>query len=91
MLLLAQAAKLSLREVEGYGWDVPDHSTLCRRMRRLQLKLPAAKPGARLCFVLDSTGLKVSGAGEWRARHARSGKEESKTGAPAAPAAPARR
>lgn len=101
MLLLAQAARLSLREVEGYvralrdasgyGWDVPDHSTLCRRMRRLQLKLPAAKPGGRLCFVLDSTGLKVSGAGEWRARHARSGKEESKACAPAAPAAPARR
>lgn len=90
MLMLALAARLSLREVEGYvralrdqaglSWAVPDHSTLCRRMRALDVVLPPASPGgSRLCFLLDATGLKVSGAGEWRARHAHSGKQESAT------------
>lgn len=86
MLMLALVARLSLREVEGYVralrdeadyvWDVPDHSTLCRRMRRLQVSLPPARRADKLVFLVDSTGLKVSGAGEWRARHARSGKQE---------------
>lgn len=96
MLMLALASRMSLREVEGYvralrdeadyDWDVPDHSTLCRRMRRLQMTLPPVKPGAKLFFLVDSTGLKLSGPGEWRGRHAHSGKEESKASKPAASA-----
>ncbi len=40
-------------------------------------------------FLLDSTGLKLSGPGEWRGRHPRSGKDESLTPVSAAPPVPA--
>jgi hypothetical protein len=46
---------------------VPDHSTLSRRSRCLRVKLPRTVSGP-LHLVLDSTGLKVFGEGEWKVR-----------------------
>ncbi len=46
---------------------VPDHSTLSRRSRHLRVTLPRTVSGP-LHLVLDSTGLKVFGEGEWKVR-----------------------
>lgn len=47
---------------------VPDHSTLSRRMRRLQVQLPLMPQHQARHIVCDSTGLKVYGEGEWKVR-----------------------
>ncbi len=46
---------------------VPDHSTLSRRGRTVQLQLPKRACGP-LHVVIDSSGLKVFGEGEWKVR-----------------------
>src|ERR1700754_730461 len=67
---------LALRQTEGWigsviallGLDlaVPDHSTLSRRARTLEMPpLRRSGPGP-LHLLVDSTGLKLGGAGEWR-------------------------
>src|SRR4051794_11485150 len=46
---------------------VPDYTTLCRRSRALPIDLPRKADGP-LHLILDSTGLKVYGEGEWKVR-----------------------
>jgi hypothetical protein len=46
---------------------VPDHSTLSRRGRTVQIRLPKRARGP-LQVVMDSSGLKVFGEGEWKVR-----------------------
>ncbi len=73
-LTLRAVFRLALRQTEGLigsilallGLDlaVPDHSTLSRRAETLEVSLP--RPGAGPVHLLvDSTGLKLCGAGEW--------------------------
>ena len=70
---------LTLREVEGFAssifeWmglqvTIPNYSTLCRRLGALSLVLwQKISPADRLHIVVDSTGLKVYGEGEWKVR-----------------------
>jgi len=47
--------------------DVPDHTTLSRRGKTVSVRLPKQARG-RLHLVLDSSGLKVYGEGEWKVR-----------------------
>ena len=68
---------LTLRATEGFlrslfhllEWElpVPDYTTLCKRARRLGVSL-GRKAAGPLHLVLDSTGLKVFGEGEWKVR-----------------------
>jgi hypothetical protein len=59
------ASIFELMEIE---LAVPDHSTLSRRLSQLAVKLPVLpKSGARH-VVVDSTGVKVYGEGEWKTR-----------------------
>jgi len=52
----------------GIEVSVPDHSTLSRRIGKLGIALPVLpKEGARH-VVVDSTGVKVYGEGEWKTR-----------------------
>jgi hypothetical protein len=46
----------------------PSPATLSRRRRALEVPLPVRVPPGPLHLVVDSTGLKVYGAGEWRVR-----------------------
>ena len=46
---------------------VPDHSTLSKRGKDLKVNLPK-KTSQPLNIVMDSTGLKVYGEGEWKVR-----------------------
>jgi hypothetical protein len=44
---------------------VPDHSTLGRRAGTVQLSPQPAAPGGSLHLLVDCTGLKLGGPGEW--------------------------
>jgi hypothetical protein len=75
-LTLKAVFRLALCQTEGLissvigllGLDlaVPDHSTLCRRAETLEVPRPQARrDGEPLHLLVDSTGLKLCGAGEW--------------------------
>lgn len=52
----------------GVDLIVPDYTTLCRRRQRLAVRLPVQRQQKPLHLVVDSTGLKVYGEGEWKVR-----------------------
>ncbi len=54
----------SLIEMAGLDWPVPDYSTLCRR----QVRIPYRRSAAPLNLLIDSTGIRFRGDGEWLAR-----------------------
>ena len=58
----------SLLKLAGLDWPVPDYSTLCRRQKTLAVQLPYRGSGGPLHLLVDSTGIKVRGEGEWHAR-----------------------
>jgi hypothetical protein len=51
----------------GIGLPVPDHTTLSRRGKDLEVVLPK-KASGHIDIVMDSTGLKIYGEGEWKVR-----------------------
>ena len=75
-LMLRAAFKLALRQAEGLMLSVvqllgcelavPDHTTLSRRAARLQSITRGPLPRGSLHVLIDSTGLKVYGAGQWQ-------------------------
>ncbi|MDQ3805246.1 MAG: IS5 family transposase, partial [Acidobacteriota bacterium] len=78
MATLGEVYGLPLRATEGLtrsvfrllgvGLPVPDYTTLSRRRRSLTVRLPRRAKDAPLHLVVDSTGVKVYGEGEWKAR-----------------------
>lgn len=78
LLAVGQLLHLPLRQTQGFASSVfhllnislpvPDYSTLCRRSSKLKVKL-AGKPASKIKHLLvDSSGLKVFGEGEWKVR-----------------------
>ena len=77
MLTIKEVFHLTNRGVEGFVRSlfamlnihlrVPDHSTLSKRGKRLRVRLPK-KTNQSLNLILDSTGLKLYGEGEWKVR-----------------------
>ena len=77
MLTVKEVFHLTNRSVEGFvrslfrmkkiNLRVPDHSTLSKRGKKLKVKLPK-KTSQNLNIVMDSTGLKIYGEGEWKVR-----------------------
>ena len=75
-LMLRAAFKLALRQAEGLmslivellGCELaaPDHSTVSRRSARLESITRGPLPEGPLHVLIDSTGLKVFGAGQWQ-------------------------
>lgn len=67
--------KQPLRQVEGFmesiakimklGIDVADYSTLSRRGSKIDISIPDKNPCDGIVIIIDSTGLKIFGAGEW--------------------------
>ena len=57
----------SIFDLLGVDLKVPDHTTLSRRGKTVPIRLPRKAHGP-LHLVLDSTGLKVYGEGEWKVR-----------------------
>jgi IS5 family transposase len=64
----AQGFLQSVFELMKLNLPVPDHSTLSRRLRRLEITLPVRNLSNSLHLVIDSTGVKVYGEGEWKVR-----------------------
>ncbi len=58
----------SLLRLAGLDWPVPDYSTLCRRQKTLKVQIPYRRAGGPLNLLVDSTGIKFLGDGEWQAR-----------------------
>jgi IS5 family transposase len=58
----------SLFELMKLELPVPDHSTLSRRRRKLEITLPVRNLSKSVHLVIDSTGVKVYGEGEWKVR-----------------------
>lgn len=58
----------SLFTVMGVELEVPDHSTLSRRLNKLSVELPLVPKDKAVHVVVDSTGVKVYGSGEWKVR-----------------------
>jgi hypothetical protein len=77
MLTVKEVFHLTNRGVEGFvcslfrmmkiNLPVPDHSTLSKRGKDLKVKLPK-ETSQSLNIVMDSTGLKIYGEGEWKVR-----------------------
>jgi len=57
----------SLLEMLKIDLSIPDHTTLSRRGKTLKVRLPKRTKGP-LNLVMDSTGLKIYGEGEWKVR-----------------------
>ena len=47
----------SLLRLAGLDWPVPDHATLCRRQKTLQVQIPYRRAGGPLNLLVDSTGI----------------------------------
>jgi hypothetical protein len=58
----------SLLQLSGLDWSVPDFSTLSRRQKSLAVNIPYRGSEGPLHLLIDSTGIKVEGEGEWNAR-----------------------
>lgn len=77
LLMVRSVFHLTLRATEGFVRSVfqlmelelavPDYTTICKRSKHLEVSLPKNARGP-LHVVLDSTGLKVFGEGEWKVR-----------------------
>lgn len=78
ILLLKAVYHLPLRGAQGFAHSVlglmglalpiPHYSTLSRRQAGLELEAPRLRNGEALHLVVDSTGCKVYGEGEWKVR-----------------------
>jgi len=77
--ILREAYRLPLRQTIGFARSIcrlmglavvlPDYSTLCRRLNVVRVPLGNRTwRHSALVVVVDSTGLKVSGEGEWKVR-----------------------
>lgn len=80
LLLLRCRFNLTLRGTQGFAESIlkmmglhlpiPSYSTLCRRAEGLEIELrkKTPPPVGPIHVVIDSTGLKVFGEGEWKVR-----------------------
>ncbi len=77
LLMMKNVFHLSNRATEGFVCSiftmlgmrlpVPDHTTLSRRGKDLEIVLPKTA-SKHIDLVMDSTGLKIYGEGEWKVR-----------------------
>jgi IS5 family transposase len=75
--IVKEVYQLGYRQTQGFlesfvaarGWKVkvPDYSVINRRHKRLQLQVKGTDTASKY-IVLDSTGAKVYGEGEWKVR-----------------------
>ena len=75
-LTLRAVYGLALRQTQGFlasllelvklPWEIPHYTTLCRRQKTLDVLLPRQTAGKAFHLVVDATGLKVYGEGEWQ-------------------------
>jgi hypothetical protein len=84
LLILKAVFDLPYRMVEGLAGSIvrllgltlsiPDHTLLSRRAKTLPVEIPRRARTGPIHLVVDSTGLKVYGEGEWKVRQHGAGK-----------------
>lgn len=67
-LRATQGLVMSLFAMMRIDLPVPDYTILCRRRKTIAVPLPRFHRGEPMHVVVDSTGLKVYGEGEWKVR-----------------------
>jgi hypothetical protein len=77
-LTLRKVYNLRLRQTEGFinslftllrvPLEIPDYSTLSKRGKDMKISLGDFKKDKKIDIIVDSTGLKVYGEGEWKVR-----------------------
>lgn len=55
-----------LLQLSGLDWSTPDYSTLCRRQKQIGFALPCTPRDGGLHLLIDSTGTRILGEGEWK-------------------------
>lgn len=67
-LPLRQASGMvqSMLKLAGLDWQAPTYSTLCRRQSSLRVNIPYRRSESAVHLLVDSTGLKILGEGEWK-------------------------
>jgi hypothetical protein len=78
LLVLRELFQLPYRQTEGLGrslaqlmqvdLDIPDYTSLAKRAAKLGISLEVRRHTGAIDVVVDSTGLKVFGEGEWKMR-----------------------
>ena len=78
LLALRELFQLPYRQTEGLGkslvqlmqitLDIPDYTSLAKRAAKLGIMLDIRKHRGPIDVVVDSTGMKVFGEGEWKTR-----------------------
>ena len=78
MMTIKRVMGLARRQTEGFveslfmlmgvDWPVPDHTTVSRRLGKLEIELPVKPSRKARHVVVDSTGIKIYGEGEWKTR-----------------------
>lgn len=78
LLTLRELFRLPYRQTEGFGralvklMDVdvaiPHHTSLQKRAAKLEIDIEVTRPEGSINLVVDSTGLKVYGEGEWKVK-----------------------
>ena len=56
----------SLIKLCGLNWIATDYSTLCRRQKHICIAISYQKSRDGLHLLVDTTGLKFLGEGEWK-------------------------
>lgn len=78
LLTLRELFRLPYRQTEGFGRAlvklmhvdvaIPHHTSLQKRAAQLGISIKVARPDGAIDLVVDSTGLKVYGEGEWKVK-----------------------
>lgn len=78
LLILREQFRLPYRQTEGLGrslvelmeieLEIPDYTSLAKRATKLGISLNVRRHTGAIDVVVDSTGLKVFGEGEWKMR-----------------------
>jgi hypothetical protein len=86
LLTLRELFRLPYRQTEGLGRAlvtlleadvaIPDFTSLAKRAAKLKISLSVAPASGPIDVVVDSTGLKVFGVGEWRSQAYRTPKRK---------------
>lgn len=78
LLTMRELFRLPYRNTEGFGrWvfkvmqldlAIPDYTSLCKRAAKLGISILLTNKKGKIDIVVDSTGLKVFGEGEWKVK-----------------------
>ena len=76
LLMIKIRFRLPYRALEGFAKDlfknkgkwIPTYSLICKRVSRLRLTLPKPTTNRPLAVILDASGAKICGEGEWKVK-----------------------